>query len=542
MAKDILIGGAWPYANYYMHIGHIAGLLPGDVLAKYFRLNGDNVLYVSGSDCHGTPITQRAALEETTPEKIAEFYHAEFIKTFTRLGFEYDKYIPTMDERHLKFVQECVLTWMENGYVTKETVYQDYCPNCKKVLVDREILGVCPKCNGSSKGDQCDDCGATFDTSEVLDKHCAECNTKTILQKEEELVFQLTAFKDELQKLIDDRKDYWRKNAVGEAQKYHDGLRDRVITRTLEWGVTVPIEGMEDKRIYVWIEAVLGYLSAGMIAAREKGIDFDKFMKKDNPNLLTYYVHGKDNIPFHATIYPAEILALKNNYRLPDYMVSSAYVNLNDAKMSKSKGNFITANKLLEAFDSDSIRFYFTFKGPEGSDVNCSVEDMVDTHNTYLVNQIGNFVNRNLGFIEKQFSGLIKEGKVDEKIILLTQEIYQKMRELMMSGELKKTTQLFIDYIQEANKYYDVNEPWKSAKMDLEKFYDVTYTCCYMMANLANFIYPFMPKTSQKIKNILNLDQFKFEEIRLKGDIKIKDLDILFQRLRLEDVLEKLEN
>ena len=356
MRRDIFIGGAWPYANYYLHVGHLAALLPGDVLAKYFRGNNDNVVYVSGSDCHGTPITERAKKEGTTPKEIATFYHEEFLKSFGNMGFEYDKYAATMDEYHQKFVQEQFLKMYNNGYLFEKEDLQDYCEKCETFLSDREIVGTCPHCGGKSTGEQCDSCGDSLNASEVLDKHCKNCGNPTVLKPNKHLYFKLTAFNKELQKLIDDNKDRWRKNAVGEAQKYLDmGLVDRAATRQLNWGIPVPIEGFEDKRVYVWFEAVMGYLSTGKWVCEQRGINFDEFLNKDNKNLKTYYVHGKDNIPFHTTIFPALMLASGDNYRLPDYIVSSAYVNLNDEKMSKSKGNLISVNELLEQFERDTM-------------------------------------------------------------------------------------------------------------------------------------------------------------------------------------------
>ena len=530
--RDIFIGGAWPYANYYLHVGHLAALLPGDVIAKYYRGHGDNVIYVSGSDCHGTPITERAKKEGTTPDKIAKFYHEEFVKSFNNVGFEYDKYAATMDEYHQKYVQDKFLKMYDNGYLFEKEDMQDYCENCSAFLSDREIVGTCPHCGGKSTGEQCDNCGDSLNASEVLDKHCKNCGNPTVLKPNKHLYFKLTAFNKELQKLIDDNKSRWRKNAIGEAQKYLDmGLVDRAATRQLTWGIPIPIKGFEDKRIYVWFEAVMGYLSTGDFVAKERGIDFDKFISDDNKNLRAYYVHGKDNIPFHTTIFPALELAMKDNYRLPDYIVSSAYVNLNDEKMSKSKGNLISVNELLEQFERDTIRFYFSFKGPEVNDMNCSLEDIIQTHNKYLVGMLGNFVNRNLSFINKKFDGVIKEAKVDEEIIKATKDAYKSIGEAFEKAEIKNATTQIMDYISLANKYYDSNEPWVKAKEeDLTAFNNVTYTCLYMIANMANLIAPVMMDGSKRIKEMLNLPEFKWEEATISGDYKINNLSILYER------------
>ncbi len=532
MKRDIFIGGAWPYANYYLHIGHLAALLPGDVIAKYYRLNGDNVIYVSGSDCHGTPITERAKKENTEPRAIASHYHEEFVKTFDRLGFEYDKYSKTMDDSHKKQVQEYFLRLLDNGYIYEKEEPEDYCEVCATFLSDREIVGVCPNCGGKSTGDQCEECLSSLNSSEVLDKHCKTCGSKTVMKNNKHLYFKLPVFEKELQELINKNKDTWRKNALGEAQKYIDmGLVDRAATRQLSWGIDVPVKGYEDKKIYVWIEAVLGYLTVGHDVAESRGVDFQKFISDDNKNLRTYYVHGKDNIPFHTTIYPALELGLKLNYRLPDYIISSAYVNLNDEKMSKSKGNLITANELLEEFPRDTIRYYFIANGPETKDINCSIPDIIQVHNKFLVGVLGNFVNRNLSFIMKKFEGVITAGKVDEKIKDATKKEYEVVGSLIEKGELKSALNHIMEYVSLGNKYYDESEPWVKVKENIEEFNNITYTCVYMMANIANLIAPILMDTAVKIKEILNLKDLSWHEVELNGDITLKEVPLLFNRI-----------
>lgn len=532
MSRDIFIGGAWPYSNYYLHVGHLAALLPGDILARYFRGKGDNVIYVSGSDSHGTPITERAKKEGITPEQIATYYHNEFKKTFDKLGFEYDMYSNTMTDNHKKFVQENFVRLMNNGFIYEDTEPQDYCEHCEKFLSDREIVGTCPHCGGKSTGDQCDECMTSLDSKEVLDKHCKECGAKTITKDNKHLYFKLPEFEKNLQDLINNSKTTWRKNALGEAQKYIDmGLVNRAATRQLDWGVEVPVTGYEDKRIYVWIEAVLGYLSVGTEVAKQRGIDFNEFLSDNNKNLITYYVHGKDNIPFHTIIFPALLEGLQMNYRLPDYIISSAYVNLNNEKMSKSKGNLITANELLELFERDTLRFYFMFYGPETRDTNCSIEDIIQVHNKFLVGVLGNFVNRNLAFINKKFDGIIKEGTIDDKIIEFTDKTYQIVGVLIEKGEFKSALNYVVEYISMGNKYYDEQQPWLQVKNDINAFNNTTYTCIYMISNISNLINPFIPDASKKIKEMLSLPEYKWESEKITGDLKVKDISLLFNRI-----------
>ena len=530
MKRKILIGGAWPYANYLLHIGHLAALLPGDVIARYYRKCGDEVIYVSGSDMHGTPITERAKKEGKTPFEIANFYHNEDVNTFNTYNFSYDLYTNTESEFHKENVKKIVKLLNDNGYIYEKEELQDYCENCDCFLSDREIIGTCPHCGSECNGDQCDNCLSSLETSEVLNKRCKTCGNPSSLKNNKHLYFKLSNFQNDIKSLVDERKDNWRRQAVGETCKFLEmGLIDRAITRQLNWGVEVPIEGYEDKRIYVWFEAVLGYLTACEEVCNKKGINFEEFIT--DKDLISYYVHGKDNIPFHTVIYPSLLLAMKKNYNLPNKIISSGYVNINSEKMSKSKGNLMTANELAENYDSDSVRYYLIANGPEKKDVNFSLEDYATIHNKFLVGVLGNFVNRNLSFIKKKFDSVVKVGKIDSNIIELTKGTYQKVSNLIEDGELRSAIETIMDYVTTGNKYYDENEPWNLAKNNIDKFNDVTYTCVYMMANIANLIEPFMPNTSKKLSELLKTSNNTFEEIRISNDIVIGDLPLLFNRI-----------
>lgn len=530
MKRNILIGGAWPYANYLLHIGHFVALLPGDVIARYYRLAGDNVVYVSGSDCHGTPITERAKKEGKTPADIALYYHEEDVKTFNKAGFSYDMYTKTESDYHQEKVQNYFRKMKDNGYIYEKEEDQDYCPKCDKFLSDREIIGKCIHCGGDAKGDQCDSCFASLEPSDIVDRKCSTCGTEPIKKKNKHLYLALSKFQPQIEKLIKDRESIWRKNALNESKKFLSmGLIDRATTRQLDWGIKVPVDGYEDKRIYVWIEAVLGYITTCERVLESRGEDFYKFIT--DPNLISYYSIGKDNIPFHTIIFPAILQAIDPKYQLPTHIISCEFMNMQDEKMSKSKGNLITINDLIDEYGKDTSRYFMIANGPEKKDTNFSREDLIQAHNKFLVGVLGNFINRNVSFINKKFDGVVTEGNIDKDIKKLTIDTYEKVGKLIEAGELRSAIETVFDYIGEGNKYYDARTPWIQVKEDINAFNDTTYTCMYMIANISNLLNPFIPDTTDRIKELLSLGEASWNEIELKGDIKLKDIGLLFERI-----------
>lgn len=532
MNKRIFIGGAWPYANYNMHIGHLAALLPGDIIARYFRQHGDEVLYVSGTDTHGTPITEAARKQNISPEVIAHKYHESDVNDFNDLDFSYDNYSATYMDSHKNMVKDIFKLINENGYLYEKNKEQVFCEHCNKFLSDREIGGVCPVCGKKMKGDQCDSCLSTFDTSEILDKNCLICSNKTVLKMNKELVFSLSKFQDRITEYSKQVEKYWRTNAINETAKYLSmGLPDRDATRSLPWGIEVPFDGYSEKRIYVWFEAVLGYLTSGREAAEKAGIDFDEFMKDDG-SLETYYVHGKDNIPFHTVIFPALIMAMKKDIQLPRHIISSEYVNIEDEKMSKSVGNLITIRELIDEFDSDTIRFYFIFNNPERKDVSYKRADLIAYHNKFLVGGLGNFINRNLSYIMKKFEGKVPNGIVDDSIRENTRKAYESIGEKIAAGSLRSALEDMLLYVQDANKYYDSKQPWIQVKNeDLTDFNNTTATCLYMIANISNIFAPIIPRGCAKIREMIQIDQeLSWGEVNIKSDLILNNIEILYEK------------
>jgi len=525
--RNILIGGAWPYANSTLHIGHLAGLLPGDALARYHRLKGDNVMYVSGSDCHGTPITIRAKKEGVNPELISSKYHQGFVDTFNLLNFSYNLYTLTSSDFHKNEVKELLKKVYDNGYIYEKEDDALYCEHCNKIVEDREIIYTCKKCGKLAKGEACD-CGEIPAFDDLKEGTCALCGQKLTIKKDKNLYFKLSAFQPQLEDYLKEHENHWRVNAVNETKKYLKmGLIDRAITRNLDWGVEVPFEGYADKRIYVWFEAVLGYISACKRYCLDNNLNFNDYLKADSCN-ISYMIHGKDNITFHTVIFPALLLAINENYKLPSEIVSSEYLTLNGDKISKSTGNYEETADIVAKGHSDTLRFFILGYGPEKKDSDFSMKLYATIHNNEIVNKLGNFVNRTL-----KFKGLteIKKDVMDEDVKNTLNSYYESIGNKIEEYELKEACHLVLNLLEYANKYYDENKPWVLAKEDLTKFNQVMYTCANIIANLASILNPFMPVSSDKIKNILDLNELKWEYVNLDKNIVIKEIEPLFVRI-----------
>lgn len=293
--RNILVGGAWPYANGSLHLGHIAGLLPGDVIARYHRAIGDNVYFVSGSDCHGTPVAIRAKHENKSPQEVSDYYHEEFKNCFEQLGFSYDVYTKTSSEEHKNFVRQFHKKLYKSNYVYEKEAPQAYCDCCNTFLADRFVTGKCPECGNDTRGDQCDFCGTVLEPEGLIEPVCAVCGNRISFKSATHLYIAISKLEKQLKELVNKHPN-WRKNAISFTNRYiNEGLKDRALTRDLNWGIDVPKEGFEDKKIYIWAENVLGYLSASQIAAEQNGDEYEKIW---GVNAKHYYVHGKDNIPF----------------------------------------------------------------------------------------------------------------------------------------------------------------------------------------------------------------------------------------------------
>ena len=524
--RNILIGGAWPYANSSLHLGHIAGLISGDILARYHRQIGDNVIYVSGTDCHGTPITERAKKEGITPKEICENYHKEFTEVFNKLNFSYDLYTKTEDEFHKEQVKEIFRKIYDNKHIYEKLEPDNYCENCDKFVADRELKLNCPECGAETKGDQCD-CGYVPTKVDLVGAICADCGNSTTTKDNKNLYIELSKLQPQIEEYLRTVKQNWRKNAQNETEKYlKEGLRDRAVTRDLSWGVEIPVEGYDSKRMYVWIDAVLGYLTTAQKYCLDNNLNWEDWWKQSDNNKM-YMVHGKDNITFHSLILPGLLLALEDNYKLPDMIVSTEYLNFNDQKFSKSKGIGMTVLEAVEEFNIDTLRFHLIKNGPEKKDSNFTIEDYTATHNE-ITNKLGNFVNRTL-----KYKGIteVPNGNMDIEIKEKIEKLYIQISEQMEKIEFREVTNLIMSFLDEANKYYDEQKPWVQFKEDMDKFNDIMYTCVNMIANISNIIEPFMPESAAKIRKYLSVEKATWNYIEVKPNLPLNNIEVLFTKM-----------
>lgn len=539
--NNILIGGAWPYANGSLHIGHIAALLPGDVIARYYRAKGDNVFYVSGSDCHGTPVTIRAKLEGRTPKEISDSYHEEFSDVFSKLGFSYDLYGKTSDDWHIDFVKDFHKKMYESMYILEKTVPQAFCPTCNKVLTDRLVVGRCPECGEKTRGDQCDACGAVFEAEAVLEPHCAECGSNLEFRNTKQLYIDIPALHKELAALLEGHTD-WRKNAIAFTKRYIDeGLRERAITRDLDWGIDVPKDSYDDKKIYIWAENILGYLSASKVVADKKGVPFAEVWSENSRH---YYVHGKDNIPFHTIILPSLLLANGEGWHLPDDIISSEYLTLEGRKISTSQNWAIWAKDIVYTYNPDALRYFFISNGPERRDTDFSWREFVERNNSELLGAYGNFVNRTLAFIVKYNNGNVPCGALSEEISSLVTNAYESVGQKIEAGQLKDALDEVFEIVRFGNKYYDAKQPWKTRTEAWEECNETLFNCTWLIANIAVLLKPFLPFSSDKVLAWLDVsDEWKVADI--EAGLKLPEISVLFERLDksvVDKELEKLNN
>jgi methionyl-tRNA synthetase len=537
---SIFIGGAWPYANGSLHLGRVASVLPGDILARYFRLKGEDVLYVSGSDCHGTPISIQANQEGVTPKAIADRYHEDFVDCFRQLGFSYDLYTRTDDSFHHETVQKLFLQLLEQGRMYKKSVEQTYCTVCEQFLPDRYVEGLCPHCGRHARGDQCDGCSALLDPQDLLDKKCKLCKNSPSLRHTDHYFLALSRFQQELEHYVEQASG-WRDNAVQLSRRYlKEHLHDRAATRDLPWGIDVPVEGFAGKKIYVWIDAVSGYLSASMKWAAEHQTDWRRYWSE---HTTAYYVHGKDNIPFHTLIWPAILLGA-GRYHLPDRIISSEYLTLEGKKFSTSRNWAVWVPYMLERYHPDSLRYFLTANGPETRDTDFSWREFIYSHNSELLGAFGNFVNRNLVFAAKAYGGSVPEvpgALIQEEFKEKITGLYRTAGMLIEAGQFKAALETIFAFIRSANKFFDERKPWLELKSNPPGCAETITACIQIIANLSNLLSPFLPFSCAKIRLLLNIPDAaaSWQYVAVPAGHRLQQPELLFERIDAGRIAEE---
>jgi methionyl-tRNA synthetase len=528
-----LITSALPYVNNIPHLGNIVGShLPADIFSRYCKLNNYDAIFIGGTDEHGTPIEVAAIKNNTTPQKLADFYYKKHKEIYDWFNLSYDNFSRTSKEIHHKTVQEFLKKVYDNNYIKESYLETPYCKNCKLNLADRYIEGTCPICgNETARGDQCERCSNVLDPIQLKNPYCIICKKKDIeFQRIKHLFLDLTKLSHKLEIWVKKSKS-WRPQVKSIALGWiKEGLKPRCISRNLKWGVKIPFKGFENLVFYVWAEAAIGYISSTKEWDKDKWQDYWK-----NKNSKIYNFIGKDNIPFHTLLFPGELIA-NGDYNLPYNVVGLQYLNYENGKFSKSKGHGVFCENLINSeLDADYWRFYLTFIIPENSDTEFLWKSFQERVNKELVGNFGNFINRTLTFIYNKNNSEVKKTNFKDKE--LVKKIKNEIKIIINSFEkveLKKTLESILKLSDLGNKYFQEKEPWKN------KDQEVLFICLNLCKDLALLIQPFTPESSKKILEILNCNEKDFGKIgKFNFYGRINKPYILFNKLedkKIEDL------
>mgnify|MGYP001413200316 CR=1 FL=1 len=505
----ILVAVAWPYASGSRHLGHLAGAyLPADVFARYQRLMGNRVLMVSGSDVHGTPITVRADAEGVTPSEIADKYHAEFVKDWERLDISWDCYTSTGTTNHKEVVQELFMTLLNKGHIDKRTSEQYFDQEVNRFLPDRYIEGSCPHCEYlEARGDQCENCGRTLDPQELVNPRSKISGSEPELRSTEHFYLRLSDFEDSLEQWLSTRQG-WRKHVLNFSKGWiEEGLQDRAITRDLDWGIEIPVDDLgEGKRIYVWFEAVVGYLSAAKEWAAKQGEPESWKDWWENDEAQSFYFIGKDNIPFHTIIWPGMLIG-NGGLNLPTDVPANQYVTFKGGKASASRGVGLTIGEGLDMFEPDALRYALAANLPEQSDTDISIEEIVRRINEELVATWGNLVNRVLSMVNKTCEGQAPPSgdKKDEdnKVLAEVDAMLLKASQQLEKVEIRAALRSAMDGAAAVNAYLNATEPWRVAKEDHDRATTILSTALEAINGVRVALAPYLPFSTTKLEEIL---------------------------------------
>ena len=511
MAERILVAVAWPYANGSLHLGHLAGCyLPADIFARYHRMKGHEVLMVSGSDQHGTPITISAEQQGLTPQEVVDRYHAEFLDSWDRMGISFDLFTNTGTDNHRKVVHDLFNTLLEKGYIYTDNTLLPYCPTCERFLPDRYIEGTCPHCDyPSARGDQCDNCGKTLNPDELIGPRCRICGTTPEFKESEHFFLRLSAFQRPLLEWVKSQA-HWRPNVLNFTRSYlEEGLKDRAISRDIAWGVPVPVEGYDSKRIYVWFEAVTGYLSASMEWAQRRGEngEWEGFWK--DPEAKAYYFIGKDNIPFHTMIWPAMLMG-QGGLNLPYDVPANEFLSLENRQFSTSRQWAVWLPDYLERYEPDPLRYHLSINMPETGDSDFSWQEYVRRNNDELVATFGNLVNRVLTFTYRNFDRKVPVPSAldtqSKQLLDRAASTLEAVEKSLIGCRFRMGITQAMALAQEANRYLDSKSPWLTLKTDRESTATALWVVLSVIDCLKVVLAPFLPFSSQRLHQMLGFE------------------------------------
>ena len=536
--KRTLVTSALPYANGPVHIGHLAGVyVPADIYVRYLRLKGEDVVFIGGSDEHGVPITIKAKKEGVTPQDIVDRYHKIIKESFEGLGISFDVYSRTTSEMHKKTASDFFRKLYDKGEFVEKTSMQYYDEKANQFLADRYIVGTCPHCgNTRAYGDQCEACGTSLNATDLIDPKSAITGNVPVLKETKHWYLPLDKWEPKLRQWILEEHKEWRPNVYGQCKSWLDlGLQPRAVSRDLDWGVPVPVEGADGKVLYVWFDAPIGYISNTKEILPDTWEDY----WKSEDSRIVHFI-GKDNIVFHCIIFPAMLMA-DGSYQLPDNVPANEFLNLEGEKISTSRNWAVWLNEYLEEFPgkADVLRYVLTANAPETKDNDFTWKDFQARNNNELVAILGNFVNRSLVLTHKYFEGKVPAaGEFTD----YDKETLKEFADVQATLEKYLDTFRFRDALKEAmnlarigNKYLADTEPWKLAKTDMERVATIMNIALQITANLAIAFEPFLPFMSQKLRNILGMPEFKWNDLGkvdiLAAGSEIAKPELLFEKI-----------
>jgi len=561
LAKEkVLVTSALPYANGNIHLGHLSGAyLPADIYVRYKRLNGDDILYICGSDEHGVPITITADKEKISPKEVIDRFHNANRSAFEKFGMSFDIYSRTSLPIHHETAQSFFKSFYDQGILVEKKTMQFYDEKVKMFLPDRYVEGTCPRCgNEEARSDECEKCGSLYDSSELKNPKSKISGQTPVLKETSHYYFPLGKYQDRLRKYIDEMNEKygWKDNVLNYCRGwFNDGLKDRAITRDLDWGVKVPLDGVENKVLYVWFEAVLGYISATKELSRQRS---EPDLWKDYwQGADTKYIAfiGKDNVVFHTIIFPAILMAWndanKDKFILPQNVPANEFLNFEGKKFSKSRGWGIDLEEFLQLFPADLLRYTLAANLPENKDTDFYWKEFQGRTNGELADILGNFVNRTFTFAHKHFDGKVPERtnlqKIDEEMLEYLKSQPQKIADLLERFKIKDAVFEMMNLARAGNKYFNDSEPWVTSKKNKEQCATTINICLNTIYTLGVIFEPVIPNTSVKILKMLNArptEWSKSGDSILHPGQKLNEAEILFTKIEdkvIEEQINKLE-